>query len=71
MELVTIACHDSGGFLATVLQGVQAQGRMGGGIDIIENAENATFFAGFIVIIMVRQAKRMDREVNHKSLGSC
>jgi hypothetical protein len=69
MELVAIAGHDAGGFLTTVLQGVQAKRGVGGGGGVIKDTKDATLFAGFIVIILVGQAKRMDREVNHRSLG--
>src|SRR5258707_1271296 len=43
MEALAVECHDAGGFLAAVLQRVQAERRDRGGVGMPENAEHAAF----------------------------
>ena len=45
MEPLAVERDDTGGFLATVLQGMQAERRDGRGIRMAENAEYAALFA--------------------------
>src|SRR5579862_3028940 len=45
MKTVAVKGNDAGGFLAPVLQGMQAERSNGGGIGMAENAEYAAFFA--------------------------
>ena len=44
MELFTVEGDDARGFLASVLQGVQAECRVGGGVGKPVNAEDSAFF---------------------------
>jgi hypothetical protein len=50
VELPTVVGDDAGGFLAAVLQGVQAKGGQRGGIGMAEDAENAALLVEFIVV---------------------
>jgi hypothetical protein len=43
---------DAAGFLATVLQGVQAERRQKAGFMISENSEDAALFTGFVIIVI-------------------
>ena len=48
IEMLSVETHDSGGFLPPMLQGVQAENRMGRGVVRAENSENSAFLAKFI-----------------------
>jgi hypothetical protein len=50
MEMFPITGHYAGRFLTSVLQGVQAEGRVRGGVGMAENAEYAAFFMQAIVV---------------------
>ncbi len=45
METLAVERDDAGGFLAAVLEGVQAERGNRGGVGMTENAEYAAFFA--------------------------
>ena len=51
MEMPPIVGDNTCRFLATMLQGVKAQGGQGGSVLMAENAENAAFFAKPIITI--------------------
>ena len=44
MEALAVERDDAGGFLAAMLQGVEAERRDGGGVGVSKNAEDAAFF---------------------------
>ncbi len=50
VKLLAVEAHQPGGFLAAVLQGVQAQGRAGRGVVVAVDAENAAFFMQLVVV---------------------
>jgi hypothetical protein len=50
VEAVAIVNNNSGSFLPTVLQGMQAEGGMGSGIAVAENAENAAFLVQLVIV---------------------
>ena len=58
VKLTPVARHDAGGFLAAVLQRVQAQRGMGGGIGIADDAEHAALF--FQVVAVERIGRQRD-----------
>ena len=45
MKTIAVEGDDAGGFLAAVLQGVQAERGDGGGLRMAEDAEHAALFA--------------------------
>ena len=53
MEALAVEGDDAGGFLAAVLQGVQAERGDGGGVGMAENAEHAAFLAQPVAVIGV------------------
>jgi len=50
MEAAAVEGNDAGGFLPAMLQGVQAEGRDGGGVRMSENSEHAAFLAQPVTI---------------------
>ena len=50
VKMNAIKTHDPGRFLATMLQGMQSQRGVSGGIFVSENTKNAAFFVEVIVI---------------------
>ena len=50
IEMNAITTHDASCFLATMLQGMQPQRRVGSGVFVPENTENAAFFVEVIAI---------------------
>ncbi|GAB3123851.1 hypothetical protein GCM10027256_18610 [Novispirillum itersonii subsp. nipponicum] len=70
MELFAVTGDDARRFLPAVLEGMQAKGGVGRRVGIIENAEHAAFFAGFVVILVIGKTKRELREVDHGCLGA-
>jgi hypothetical protein len=50
VELLAVEGDDAGGFLAAMLQGVEAERREGGGFRMAENAEDAAFLMRVVVI---------------------
>jgi len=67
IELAGIVGDDAGGFLAPVLQGMQAQHRVGGGIAAAENAKDAAFFVE-LVAICCRMGEWMCGQIQGKFL---
>ena len=68
MELSAIMGDDTGGFLAAMLQSVQAERRQYAGIGMVENAEDAAFLAKFIarhLIIGKSGVERMAGQDRH------
>jgi hypothetical protein len=49
VKLAAIEGHNSGGFLAAMLKRMKANGRNGGGIGVVEDAENPAFLVQLIV----------------------
>ena len=49
MEVAAVVGDDAGGFLAAMLQGVQAERGQGGGVLVAEDAEDAAFLAQAVV----------------------
>ena len=50
MELAPVEGDDAGGFLAAMLQGMQAKRHVGRGIDMAVNAEDRAFLAQMVVV---------------------
>jgi hypothetical protein len=50
MEALTVIARDARGFLAAMLQGVQAEGRDGRRVDGVPDAEDAAFLMHLVVI---------------------
>ncbi len=50
MVALAVVADDAGGFLAAVLQGVQAEGREGGGVRRVPHAKHAAFFVRLVVV---------------------
>ena len=55
LEAGPVEGDDTGGFLAAMLQGVQAQGHVAGGFGMTVDAENAAFLTKMIVVERGRQ----------------
>jgi hypothetical protein len=53
VEAFAVVGDDAGGFLAPMLQGVQAQRREGSRIDLAEDAENSAFLAKAVVAVAI------------------
>src|SRR3546814_19198795 len=47
---MAVIADDAGGFLAAVLQGVQAERRQGGGVLVPEDTENPAFVVELVVV---------------------
>ena len=50
MEALAVEGDDAGGFLAAMLERVQAERGDGGGVGMAENAEHAAFFAQAVAV---------------------
>ena len=50
VEVLAVVGDDAGRFLPAVLQGVQAEGRQGGGVVVAEDAEDAAFLVELVVV---------------------
>tara|TARA_B100002003_G_scaffold247235_1_gene278375 strand:- start:1057 stop:1296 length:240 start_codon:yes stop_codon:yes gene_type:complete len=50
VELIAVIGNDSGGLLASVLERMQAQRRQSGGIGMVKDTENATFFSRLVIV---------------------
>ena len=50
VEVLAVMGDDPGGFLAAVLEGVQAEGGEGGGVGVVPDAEDAAFLVHFVVV---------------------
>src|SRR5262249_10193891 len=62
VEPVSVEGDDAGGFLAAMLQGVQAERRDGGGVGMAEDTEHAAFFAQ-PVAVEIEKASRVSHSV--------
>ncbi len=51
MEMFTIIGNDTGGFLAAMLQGMQAKGGEGGGILCANNTKNPAFLTQMVIVV--------------------
>ena len=52
MKLDAVKCGDAASFLSAMLKGVQSEGDEEAGLVVTEDANDATFFPGFVVIMV-------------------
>ena len=53
VKTLAVVADDAGGFLAAVLQGVEAECGEGGGVGVVPDAEDATFLVHLVVVVIV------------------
>ncbi|MGB2075000.1 MAG: hypothetical protein ACPHYE_07230, partial [Henriciella sp.] len=69
MKLIAVISRDTAGFLASVLQGMQSERDKQRGFGVPKNADNSTFFAGFVVVEIKDHSTILKELLQQRTMG--